>query len=294
MSDVFDEPGNEELDLETMEVSEAPDATEEVQPVQSEQPEVVAEAEVTEDVEEAAVVAQVKEERPSETVPLATMLEERTARKGLQNEVGELKQKINTLSSLKDELDAMRNKDTQEQESQAFEEDPIAALKSQNEKTQQELNDYKDGNKATADQNEAVNQFQSAVMTQVEQFKAETPDYLDALSFVSEKVTGVYGTMGISDSDKSQAFDNWATDVAATALQNGINPGQAVYDIAKQFGYTIPKAPEDKITNIDKGQQASQSLSDTGGQGDSTTLSDIESMSDDEFDALWNDMERSN
>jgi len=291
MSDVFDEPGNEDLNLDTMEVvSEASEA----EVVQTE-PEVQATEPSAEEVTEPA--EEPKQEAPTDTsVPLATFLEEKTNRKELQNEVKGLHEKLNQFSSMREELDAMRNKDKKVEADQAFEDDPISALRSQQEELTKKVDtDINQRSEAEAGQQQ-FNDFQMDVAQKVEVFKQEAPDYMEALESVGHKMNGIYESMGIPQEQRAQAFEEWSVSVASQAMQNGINPGKAVYDMAIQMGYAKQQeAPtEDRLSTIQKGQEASKTLSDTGGQGEGSSLANIESMSDEEFDSLWSDMERAN
>jgi len=92
--------------------------------------------------------------------------------------------------------------------------------------------------------------------------------------------------------------------IVATALQNQTNPAKVIYDLAKHRGYQGSgnaniqnkiNANKEKIANLERGLQASKSVSSGGVNArDSLTLEAVANMSEDELDAIdWNRLMKS-
>ena len=193
-----------------------------------------------------------------------------------------------------------------------FEEDPISALRKNQEQLQARIDaqntekseEEKAAEAAEAQQTEFQNMLRT-VSAQVAEFEAENPDYPQAFQFMMDKRIEEYKALGITDPvEIRQEFDREAIALSANALQRSVNPGEAVYKLAVGRGYVKTEALaevedadakntlEESMDRLEKGSKASSSL--TGGSGGKSegglSLSDIDKMSDKEFDDLWDKM----
>lgn len=261
------------------------------------------ESEGIEEVEQQAELPEVEEElegrTPSEVekpdefkqdsrVPLSALNESRAQLRQTQNEVAQLRQTLEGLQSMRQELDEYRNRVRQTAAEEQFNSDPLGVLREQVSKLSDKI-DYRaeeQESKMTAAQRDQ--QVFYSIASQVNEFKKSAPDYDDALQHVLSSRKSEFEAMGMYGPQIDEMVANEARQIAMTALQNGHNPGKVVYELAKVRGYAGKKASE-KIARISKGQESSRSLSGTSGDSGDTgfSLTEIDSMSDEEFDAFW-------
>lgn len=252
--------------------------------------------------QEAAPEADKPEEQKAEEetkVPYSALHEERMLRKEANEELKQVREQIESLQSLREELTEFRNAKKTEEDKVSYEEDPIGHLREQQEKLQAQMEKQTTETQEKNAQLQEVQELQNTINAQVNEFVKTQPDYQDALNFVSERRMQDLAALGITDPVQQQQIINTeAWNIAQTALNNNKNPAEVVYTMANSWGYkatgTVEKTElEEKVETIEKGQQMSQTLSDAGGAPDSTgiSLADIESMSDDDFDKLWDKLE---
>jgi dihydroorotate dehydrogenase len=84
--------------------------------------------------------------------------------------------------------------------------------------------------------------------------------------------------------------------IALNAYNQGVNPAEVIYSIAKERGYNPAaqtsqnngQSAEQKILQTQKGMQASKSLSNTGGKTSTPlSLEALAEMDDESFDKYW-------
>lgn len=244
-------------------------------------------------------VAEDKKEDDETKVPYNALHEERMLRKEATNELKQVKTQVDQLLSLKDELQAFRQEKKVETDNESYEDDPIGHLRKQQEQMQTQITERDEQSQTQQAQLQEVQKLQSTINTQVNEFIKVQPDYDQALTFMSERRMNDLAALGITDPVQQQQIINTeAWNIAQTALANNKNPAEVVYTMANSWGYKAAGQAEKteldkKVEAIEKGQAESQTLSDAGGTPDSTDLSltDIESMSDDDFDKLWDKLE---
>jgi hypothetical protein len=92
------------------------------------------------------------------------------------------------------------------------------------------------------------------------------------------------------------------TAIVARAFQDGVNPAERIYAIAKSRGYKAAEEESplasnenkqimDKLDQLDKGIKNSRSLGNISGSAptsQSLTLEKLAMMDDDDFDRNWN------
>lgn len=269
------------------------------EPETPETPEIQEQAAPAAEQAEAAPEAEKPEPQEETKVPYSALHEERMLRKEATQELKLVREKVESLQSLREELTELRNNKKAEDDQLAYEEDPIGHLRQQQEHIQAKLTEQETQTQVQQAQLQEVQQLQSTINTQVNEFVKDNPDYDQALAFVSERRMQDLSALGITDPMQQQQIINTeAWNIAQTALNNNKNPAEVVYSMANSWGYKAAGQAdktelEQKVDTINKGQQEAQTLSDAGGAPDSTgiSLADIESMSDDDFDKLWDKLE---
>jgi hypothetical protein len=79
-------------------------------------------------------------------------------------------------------------------------------------------------------------------ITQEKAFIAATPDYNDASIFLLQSRKDELSDLGYNDAQCQEIINNERLAIASQCKQNGTNPAEAVYKIAKRRGYAL-KAP---------------------------------------------------
>ena len=277
----------------------------------------------TEDAGEKEIEAGATEEKASDalekTVPYGALHAEREMRKETQQQLAETQRLLGQMEGLKEQLQELRQgkqgedttQDEQDRFEEEFEEDPIGALRKQNEALRARL-DAEDSNKQEqqqtaeeqAKQQQQLEEFMGDVTKQVAEFEKGHPDYPDAFKHLMDLRVAEYKTMGINDPQRLEMmFNQEAISLAQGAIANGKNPAEVAYEMAKVRGYTKSaggsadngksgETLEQQMERLEKGAKASSTLTGGGSAGsDKLSLTDISTMSDKEFDALWANME---
>lgn len=143
----------------------------------------------------------------------------------------------------------------------------------------------------TAQQNGALQQqFINSVNQSITQFKQTTPDYDAAYKHMIDMRTQDYLDSGMTKQEALAAVAADEVAIATRATQQGKNPAEIVYGMAKRYGYTpaAPKTePTNKLEQIQKGMEAAKtvdtgrsSAGDVGAPGE-VTVESLENMGDD-------------
>ena len=243
------------------------------------------------------------------TVPLAALHETREELKAERKRNEENQRKMDERLRLLTE--AMQPKQPEQTQEPTFldpEKDALGALKL-NQKQIQELVEYK----KNQENERQINQAREGLRMQAAQLESEfvkvTPDYNEASQYLIQsrgrelEASGMYSIPQINEILRNEAFA-----LAQQAIQNGRNPAESVYAIAKARGYTPKQAQAaadaaakteteaEKLARIEAGQAASKSIGQAQGAQlssglklDSKTLAN---MSDDEFAKVYNKLSR--
>lgn len=233
---------------------------------------------------EPATEPQAPEPEADKQVPLAALLDERRSRQSLEAQLAESEARYGRLD---ERLTVINEKMAPPAASQ--EDDPVAWLGDQQ--------------KALADQvaktNETVvqigqqlqgNQLQQNVASLENQFRAEHPDYQEAVAHVFDTIGHHLTALGMGDAQRVDGINRYASWITATSMQQGRNPAQSLYDMAKATGFAAPAegpvaSPEDaKLAMVARGVAASKTLSTAGTRPPKQlTLAGLGDMDDDEF-----------
>lgn len=130
-------------------------------------------------------------------------------------------------------------------------------------------------------------------------FAAEKQDFGDAVKYLSDAREKQLTAIGRLDQRlstpqaRTEQINAELKGIILAAKQNGISPAEAVYQIAKDYGFTAP-APDpvvvsEKLDQIDAAQTASRTLAGTPGKpaGDAMTAEAIASMPAADFDRWY-------
>lgn len=240
-------------------------------------------------------VAEVKPEpEPQKTVPLAALHEERQRRKELQENLRQIEERNRRMEEA-----FQRIQERLKPQPPSFDEDPLGALKHQNEELARKTQEYEQRFQQF-DQHQQVEvqrqQFITRYQQEAQQFAQQTPDFSDAYKFLIQSRQAELASVGYNPQEISMLVQQEEVMLVGKAFEDGVNPGERVYAMAKARGYSKP-APaqpaqpaqaESKMDTLQKGQQASASLSAVAGKGgENLTLEVLATLSGDEFDKAW-------
>ncbi len=89
-----------------------------------------------------------------------------------------------------------------------------------------------------AQQAEQMNRLMQETSAKVATFREEVPDYDDALDFVLKGRAADLRATGMADADIGKVIDAESAFIADQALRAGKNPGEVVYALAQNRGYS--------------------------------------------------------
>ena len=154
---------------------------------------------------------------------------------------------------------------------------------------------------ALAQQTQIARTIQTKVEDFEAEFKAENPDYDDALEYVLDTKEAEFELAGYPKDMAKQHAARWAMNAAAAMLQTGKNPAEQGYALAKRMGYApkqaqpdpaviaaqqVAQANADKIKQIKEGQAAGSKMAGGGsGGGFDGSLKSIAALEGAAFDA---------
>lgn len=286
--------------------------TESTEPAVTQEPEVTTQVtpEVTTEVAPAPEATPEKEIPPEKFVPYGALHEERMKRKELAMELKETQASVKQFESLREELMEIRRAkqaETQAQMKQKFDEDPVSALKEQQEqiagevtKLRSEQEQGRERLQQQTAQQQHIQELYRTTQTMAAEYAKANPDYQQSLDFVMAQWSKQAAVLGYTNPQEIEnALTGQALALSKHAIDRGQNPAQVVHELARAWGFS-PKAEktketvDDTMARLEKGQQAAKSLASSPGQAADSGLSlkDIENMSDDAFDKMWSDMEK--
>lgn len=137
-----------------------------------------------------------------------------------------------------------------------------------------------------------ITSLQQRAMAMEREYRAETPDYDDAVAYLLASQDRELRIAGFTDpAQRQKVLGEQALGTVARALQRGENPAKMVHELAKARGYTAKPppaatdiAPAGKISQIAAGQQQARSVGAARGSGGGAlTAQRLVEMSDAEF-----------
>lgn len=181
----------------------------------------------------------------------------------------------------------------------SFEDDPIEALKYKLDQAEKKINEFDQDKLQTREQYEraaSMQKFQNTYASKAREFEQQAPDFKDAYAFALKSRFEEYQALGYSQEEAVALVNEDEMAIVAKALQSEQNPAESIYKLAKMRGYQGKQAANESINNqakqkmetLERGMNASKSLSNNGGgqaNGD-LTIESILAMDDDEFDKV--------
>jgi hypothetical protein len=203
---------------------------------------------------------------------LAQIQEERNSlEQGLRQEREAKKQAERTMATLLDRIETAQ-KERQQRESVPQEEipnreeDPAGFLAWQQEQTLAEIRGMKEERQQERQYTQQEQQqrvFLTEYQRQLDEFANKTPDYNEAAQFLAKNRDEELQALGVYDPAKRmEMLHQDALQIGAFCMQQGRNPAQTFYELAKKRGYQgkPPAAPPGKP------QVEPKSLSTIGGR----------------------------
>ena len=252
--------------------------------------------EITPEVETPETPEVKAEEKPQVTAEekyqnsLAALREERAEKARLKSALEQARKDAEEFAALKAKLDERQKSIQEEKARQEFEENPAEFLRRQQEEIKAQVQNVSE---MTQRQQEAYFEQQrlvSTVQAQTAAFARETPDYNDAFMFMHERRMAEYDVLGVPPEFREEQFNLETMEFARQAMQQGRNPAELAYNMAKAWGFSGKKEsktdPNAVVARLEEGHKAAATLS-TGGKSEVSLLKQIDEMSDSEFDNFW-------
>ena len=229
------------------------------------------------------------------TVPLAALHEARQIQKELREELRRRDESIQAAQSKAEKMEQTFQAFLQKQNevpAPKYEEDPLGALKWQNEQLEKRLTQVNTDFTKTAQtfqQQQAMQSFSQHIIAQEDVFRQTQPDYDAAVEHMKKVRLSDFQDMGFDDVAARQMLDQEIVNFAQAAMRQGKNPAQAAYSIAKRYGYTpAAQTSEKQLEVMQKGQEAAKAL--PGGNSEAPiTLEALAQLDDDQIDQLVKD-----
>lgn len=239
-----------------------------------------------------------------EMVPLAALHESRDQTKSMRAELNETREKMTRMETLFTQMQtrsAGPAKGEEAPEIPSYEDDPdghfqgtIAALQGKIDKLEADNGQRQQAAETGVQEQQLLDQYAGAVR----EYTKKQPDFQAAYEFLAESVGNELEARGYADpKQRSDALQFEEGRMVGMALQQGKDPAEALYNLAKLRGYMAKDAggdgggesDEDKLARLQKGQAAAVSLSGKGSTGKgAVTLEALAAMPDGpEFDAAW-------
>lgn len=231
---------------------------------------------------------------------LGALREERASKAQLSAEMASLRGQVQSFETLKTELNEFRQQRASVSEQDKFDQDPAEYLKAKTAELSDTVNNLVH---STHQQTQAQTQeaaLRTAIQGHAQAFAAETPDYLDALSYMHQDRMKEYEALGVPAQHREAYFEQESMNLGRHALLNRQNPAQIVYNLAKAKGFSatapqrqappplkaVPQHADAQVNRMQRGVVASGTLN-SGQAPQESLLSRIEEMSDNEFDKFW-------
>ena len=248
------------------------------------------------ETEMAAPVTEAEQPKPAEkTVPLATLLEERAAKKQLQEKLQTFEQEIRQIREQRQQVEQPVKEDA----APDYLQDPKGYIEWQRRQAEQAINKELEPIRQQYQQSEQQRQQEaiaSQISTKAGEYEAEfieaQPDYYDALQHIRNLRIAEAQALGMQPQQISMALRNQELQLAAFALQNGKNPAVLAYNLAKSLGYgqqlqqAAPIVTEEAKADMAAKREKAQGMGGSGG----ASIDSILGASNEEFEEAMAEM----
>lgn len=222
------------------------------------------------------VSPQSQPEREEGTVPHGAMHREREMRR-------ELEGKLAKQEAVLQEIIARQQQIAQENQAPAPDpdEDPIGHFQheiDQLKQTQQQRQMYEQQQLQAQRMEQERQHFVDTYAADLRQYQRDKPDFNEAYQHVATVLDKQLQAAGWTEpTQRETMLRDYETRMAAQAWQSGRSAAEVIYEFAQAQGYGA--SSENKMETIQRGQQASTSLS-TGGRTDASNEVTLETLSD--------------
>ncbi len=212
----------------------------------------------------------------NETVPLATFLETKNDLKSTKGQIADLQAQLDALANPPEVVEEI-----------SIEDDPVGHLEQKNKLTEDRIEQLGEEMKI-ANQQQQQSAIQSQVTNLEQQFAAQTDDYYDSVAHLQQTRVEHYKIMGADEAQALAAVNNELISVAKTAIQNGKNPAEVVYQLSKSTGFAKQgeRQGDASLKALAKAQDSSGTLANIPGQtgSDNENVISANNLSDKDFD----------
>lgn len=225
------------------------------------------------------------------------MQEERERRKELQRQNQDMQNRLQQMEGrFQMVLERLNPQLTQQQQVQepSFDEDPIGAIKYEQERMKQYLQaiDATEKQKAyIAQEQQVFNNFLNKYHEDAMSFAKGNNDFKDAYSHLIQSRMDEYKAAGYSQKEAASLINEDEMAIALKAYQDGVNPAQRVYELARIRGYQKRSSEGQKqMQQFENLKNGSMSLNNTGSSVNSNskiTLETLAHMNDKDFEKHW-------
>jgi len=179
------------------------------------------------------------------------------------------------------------------------EEDPIGYQNykiAKLEQLQQQQQQYQQQQQEYARQVQQREQFVGAYAQSAKEYAVENPQFMDAYKHLVQSRLNEHLAAGYDENTANELLKQEEAAIVDRAFRNGENPAERIFKVAQARGYSYQapqpeKKPVSKLESVKQGLRTSKALGPTQGDArdmDNLNISDIDSMSDEEVDRLWN------
>lgn len=257
-----------------------------------------AEQEIIKQDKETEVVSppEIVEPEQPKMVPQGALTEERARRKAAEESKRQMEMNQARLDERLKAINERINPPPAAREIPDPEKDALGAVKATAEEVR-ELKRYQEQHHAQLKQQEFAQQVMRQAAVKEMEFMKETPDYNDAGNFLKQSRLNELMALGQDSFSATQSIVQESLALAASALQQGKNPAEMVYSLAKSRGYAKsttaqPDSDTAKLARIAEGQKANASLGNLPSTPSKPPLDakSLLAMPDDEFEAFISKM----
>lgn len=199
-----------------------------------------------------------QQQQEEKMVPLAALKEERYRRQELQQQLNTLTPKVEQMSQAFKRMEEQEAAKNQPKAPDLYE-DPsgnldyrLKSIESFVEGQNKIAEQSKQWTEQQAQENQLLQQYSNAIGEYVK----EVPDFANAHDYLLQQRAQQLSYMGYDQQTANQVLAAEEKAIVARALYNEESPAEAVYRVAKQFGYQ-PPTPEQQVVNGNQNPQAS-------------------------------------
>lgn len=250
---------------------------------------------------EAAPEASQPQEEHDRRVPLKALQEERHKRAEYERQVQEFQRREQEWRQWAEQVQRQQmmghnNGPQMEQEQVAEpdpETDPIGALKHAREQ-QRQLQEAIQQQQMAAQQQQYVQQLNQVAYQAATQFQQQAPDYQDAYRYALQSRAQELVALGTPETQVANILQREELSLIDTALRNGRNPAEAIYQFAKARGFSgktaaspAPAAPDPALQQAKAAVAPSATTGGAPAARGSMSLADIANLKGAAFDSAW-------